>query len=50
MTAKNLIVGSTKIITEITALQGSLDVEEPKTSALQGMLDIKNQKHLLFKH
>jgi len=35
LTANNFIVGSTNLITEITALQGRLDIEEPKTSALQ---------------
>ena len=35
LTAENLIVGSTNVITEITALQGRIDTEEPKTTALQ---------------
>jgi hypothetical protein len=35
ITAYNFIVASTNVITEITALQGRLDTEEPKTTALQ---------------
>jgi hypothetical protein len=35
ITANNFIVGSTNVITEISALQGRLDTEEPKTTALQ---------------
>jgi hypothetical protein len=33
--ASSVIVGSTNLVTEITALQGRLDTEEPKTTALQ---------------
>ena len=35
LTAENLIVGSTNVITELTSLDTRLDVEEPKTTALQ---------------
>jgi hypothetical protein len=35
LTAENFIVGFTNLITEITALQGRLDTDEPKTTALQ---------------
>jgi hypothetical protein len=35
LTAENLIVGSTNIITELTSLDTRLDTEEPKTTALQ---------------
>ena len=35
LTAENFIVGSTNLITEITSLQGRLDIEEPKTTSLQ---------------
>jgi tRNA A-37 threonylcarbamoyl transferase component Bud32 len=35
LTAENLIVGSTNLITELTSLNTRLDTEEPKTSALQ---------------
>jgi hypothetical protein len=44
LTAENFIVGSTNVITEITALQSRLDVEEPKTTALQGRLDTEEPK------
>jgi hypothetical protein len=35
LTAENLIVGSTNVITELTSLEARLDTEEPKTTALQ---------------
>jgi hypothetical protein len=35
LTAENLIVGSTNVITELTSLDTRLDLEEPKTTALQ---------------
>jgi hypothetical protein len=35
LTAENLIVGSTNVITELTSLDARLDTEEPKTTALQ---------------
>ena len=35
LTAENLIVGLTNVITELTSLDTRLDTEEPKTSALQ---------------
>jgi hypothetical protein len=33
LTAENLIVGSSNVISEITALQGRLDLTEPKITA-----------------
>jgi hypothetical protein len=35
LTAENLIVGSTNVITELTSLDTRFDTEEPKTSALK---------------
>ena len=35
LTAENLIVGSTNVITELTSLDTRLDIEESKTTALQ---------------
>jgi hypothetical protein len=35
LTAENLIVGSTNVITELTSLDARIDTEEPKTTALQ---------------
>ena len=35
LTAENLIVGSTNVITELISLHIRLDIEEPKTTALQ---------------
>jgi hypothetical protein len=37
LTAENLIVGSTNVITELTSLDTRLDTEEPKTTALQAL-------------
>jgi hypothetical protein len=35
LTAENLIISSINVITELTALQGRQEIEEPKTTALQ---------------
>jgi len=39
LTAENLIVGSTNVITELTSLDTRLDAEEPKTTALQTLTE-----------
>ena len=35
--ANNFIVGSTNLITEITDIQGRLNIEEPKISSLESV-------------
>ena len=39
LTAENLIVGSTNVITELISLHIRLDIEEPKTTALQTLTE-----------